>query len=49
MSSLEDEEICLRDCLITLSFRQYTAGYMFANLRRYPIRRHITFASALEV
>ena len=30
-------------------FRQYKAGYTVANLRRYPIRRFIAFASALEL
>ena len=29
-------------------FRQYIAVYTVANLRRYPIRRRVAFASALE-
>ena len=28
--------------------RQYIAGYTVANLWRYPIRRHVVFASVLE-
>ena len=32
-----------------LCFRQYIAGYTVANLCRYPIRRRIAFASALEL
>ena len=34
---------------MTSGFRQYIAGYTVANLRRYPIRRRVAFASALEL
>ena len=34
---------------MTLGFRQYIAGYTVANLWRYPIRRRVAFASALEL
>ena len=30
------------------SMQQYITGYTAANLSRYPIRRRVTFASALE-
>ena len=30
-------------------FRQYIAGYTVANFWRYPIRRHVTKASAIEL
>ena len=30
-------------------FRQYIAEYTIANFWHYPIRRHVTYASALEV
>ena len=31
-----------------LGFQQYIAGYTVANLWRYPIRRRVAFANALE-
>ena len=33
---------------MTSGFRQYIAGNTVANLCRYPIRRRVAFASALE-
>ena len=33
---------------MTSGFGQYIAGYTVANLLRYPIRRRVAFASALE-
>ena len=35
--------------LMTSGLRQYIAGYTVANLWRYPIRRRVTYASALKV
>ena len=37
-----------RRYVMTSGFQQYIAGYTVANLWRYPIRRRIAFASALE-
>ena len=37
-----------RRYVMTSGFRQYIAGYTCANLRRFPIRRRVAFASALE-
>ena len=34
---------------MTSDLRQYIAGYTVANLLRYPIRRLVAFASALEL
>ena len=35
-------------CIKSLASCIYIAGYTVANLWRYPIRRHVSFASALE-
>ena len=37
-----------RRYVITSDFRQYIAEYKVANFWRYPIRRRVTYASALE-
>ena len=37
-----------RRFVMTSDFRQYIAGYTIANLWRYPIRRRVAFANALE-
>ena len=34
--------------VMTSGFRQYIAGYTVANLLRYPMKRRVAFASALE-
>ena len=38
----------MRRYMMTSDFRQYIAEYTVANFWRYPIRRHVTYASALE-
>ena len=35
--------------LMTLGFRRYITEYIVANFLRYPIRRRVTFSSALEL
>ena len=35
--------------VMTLDLRQYIAEYTVANFWRYPIRRRVTYASALEI
>ena len=37
-----------RRYVMTSDFRQYIAEYTVANFWRYPIRRRVTYASALE-
>ena len=37
-----------RRYVMTSDFRQYIAEYTVANFWRYPIRRHVTYASALD-
>ena len=37
-----------RSYIMTSGFQQYIAGYTVTNLWRYPIRRRVAFASALE-
>ena len=37
-----------RRYVMTLDFRQYIAEYTVANFWHYPIRRRVTYASALE-
>ena len=34
---------------MTLDLRQYITEHTVANFRRYPIRRRVTYASALEI